>query len=836
MRTRTVAGILLILFLLPGHSPIASEPPGTQPTSAIRSIGIYTCYTGMRPGIISFFKACGYNTYQCWDMGWMHAPSHHGTYYAQMAEDVRRMQQAGFKVDVLLSINLRQRPEGDTEEFRADEFDPADEKLMRERLAFLTATVEKFKMADGFTICAGDPGGHPRAEPAQYTDAVKKIMAIIARKAPGAEINVNPWSIASWDHFPSPFHLPLWEKEVQLTRDLISRPDLLGPRVGIEFPMHNYYRSLALKCYAEAGKKPELFPNAEEVRRLQQRGVKRLWGWPYFLTDECDDGYESGTAGFAQSETRYIKQVIDQARRLGLNGMVANAMEANIFAESLNLYAFARFCKDPQATPERVIDEFAGFLSEPETSAALAAVLRFVENHSTWQAGLPPAHRLPNFDAGSLQSPQDALDLLGKVRPRKESLLPMGKPPGDYVRKLQKRLEVLKRDEKKPEASLPPLFEKARPAWEFQFTDVNPAVMSVMPGESKKTFHDPLTDKDVQWEQDVFCPAFAVFEKKLYCVYRAFGDDDEWRLGLAWSEDGLHFTRSDLPLLYAQPSHEFLKPFRKGNESITYGDAHLLAGDDGTFYLYFNCVHYGYKTDDQQLVEATSRDLRNWKVHGRVFGDEAPNDRAVIPERTAWRFPVATVVTRLEGDRLVAAKIRGKYWMYFNCYATKGPYCLCLATSDNLLDWKVLRDERGRLVNPLPARRGYFDSWYTDPVAAVLRSDGILLIYNGINAEAKSGGDPRLKYYTHYPAQALFDKHDPTRLLKRSESPFKGGDVELEKRPIVFWVAPIYEAWSLVPFHGELLLYWNHTFGRRSVGLWKAPIPESMKTEGTQSE
>jgi predicted GH43/DUF377 family glycosyl hydrolase len=375
----------------------------------------------------------------------------------------------------------------------------------------------------------------------------------------------------------------------------------------------------------------------------------------------------------------------------------------------------------------------------------------------------------------------------------------------------------------------PPLFEKDRPGWEIKFADVSNAVMSVMPGESDKTFHDPLTDKDVKWEQDVFCPTFTVFGKKLYCEYRAFGDDDEWRMGLAWSEDGLHFTRSDKPLLYPKPTDAFLTPFRKGTEGISFGDSHLTADADGNYYLYFNFVHFGNTTNDQQLAVATTRDPRNWTVHGRIFAGEAPNDRAAIPELSPWRLPVATVVTRLEGDRLVAAKIHGKYWMYFNCYATNGPYCLCMATSENLLDWKVHRDAQGVLVNPLPARPGYFDSWYTDPVAAVLRGDGILLIYNGVNAEADKGGDLRRKFYAHYPAQALFDKDTPSRLLKRSESPFKGGDEELEKQPIVFWVAPVYEAWSLVPLNNELLLYWNHTFGRRSVGLWKAPIPAGMK-------
>ena len=43
------------------------------------------------------------------------------------------------------------------------------------------------------------------------------------------------------------------------------------------------------------------------------------------------------------------------------------------------------------------------------------------------------------------------------------------------------------------------------------------------------------------------------------------------------------------------------------------------------------------------------------------------------------------------------------------------------------------------------------------------------------------------------------------------------------------WSAPLYEAWSLVPFKNDLLLYWNNVFGRSSTGLWKAPIPDSTK-------
>jgi len=40
----------------------------------------------------------------------------------------------------------------------------------------------------------------------------------------------------------------------------------------------------------------------------------------------------------------------------------------------------------------------------------------------------------------------------------------------------------------------------------------------------------------------------------------------------------------------------------------------------------------------------------------------------------------------------------------------------------------------------MPLRPGYFDSLYVDTTAAVLRDDGILLIYNGINANPQDAG------------------------------------------------------------------------------------------------
>jgi len=382
-------------------------------------------------------------------------------------------------------------------------------------------------------------------------------------------------------------------------------------------------------------------------------------------------------------------------------------------------------------------------------------------------------------------------------------------------------------------AGSPPasLFPVQRPDWEIPFSKVDDFVLSVMPGESDRTFFDPLLGREVKWEQDVYCPTFTVVDGRLWCVYRAWGEDEQWRLGLAWSEDGRNFSRHPEPPLFAKPSDKFLGELLElPGHSVSYGDSRIFQAEDGTVYLFFNYFSHGV-VNDQELAIATTRDFKTWKVHGRAFAGEAAKDREVVPQSAPRRFPHPAIVTELKGDRLVVKKIRGKYWMYLNVLATKGPYLFTMATSDDMLNWRILRNEEGGLVEPMATRPGYFDSRYIDTTAAVVRDDGILLIYNGINAEASKGGHPQLKPSAHYPAQVLFASDAPHRLLRRSETPFKGGDPALESQPIVFWSAPLYESWSLVPWRGELLLYWNHSFGRRAVGLWKAPIQRNLRTK-----
>jgi len=168
-------------------------------------------------------------------------------------------------------------------------------------------------------------------------------------------------------------------------------------------------------------------------------------------------------------------------------------------------------------------------------------------------------------------------------------------------------------------------------------------------------FQCPVRGKEVRWEeQNVYNPAAVVRDGKVYLLYRADdkSPDLKWgrtcRIGLAHSEDGIHFARHPTPVLY--PDNDEWKPYEweGGCE-----DLHIIEGEDGVYYM--NYTTWSGKGDSMSV--ATSRDLVHWTKHGPAFRKAAPDK--VPGSRTG------VVVSRREGDRLIAAKINGKYWMYY---------------------------------------------------------------------------------------------------------------------------------------------------------------------------
>ncbi|MBL7700258.1 MAG: family 43 glycosylhydrolase [Chitinophagaceae bacterium] len=279
-------------------------------------------------------------------------------------------------------------------------------------------------------------------------------------------------------------------------------------------------------------------------------------------------------------------------------------------------------------------------------------------------------------------------------------------------------------------------------------------------------FKDPILKKHVAWEERyVFNPAAVVRNEKVYLLYRAEDTVQKYagvsRIGLAESTDGIHFTRRAQPVLY--PMNDEFKKFEweGGCE-----DPRIVEDDKGTYYM----TYTAYDGTTARLFVATSKDLTNWKKHGSVFS------KADEKYLNYWSKS-GSIVTRRHGNKLIAEKINGKYWMYW------GESNIYLATSDNLVDWSPIKEtdpskkQYDSLRNyeafkiAFGPRKGKFDSQLVEPgPPAVITDAGIVFIYNSRNSPEH--GDPNLPSGTYSAGQILADKNDPFNIIDRSEETF----------------------------------------------------------------
>ncbi|MBM3493989.1 MAG: hypothetical protein FJX72_06680 [Armatimonadetes bacterium] len=427
---------------------MSPDQPVAHPAHRFSTVGIYVQPpTAEQTHYFDFYKDCGYNYIEYCEAGFARRPDTLDAYYADFSASVAAAQKKGFKVWILLLAGMKQWKGPAASGGGAGTFGVLETEQLNERLTFLRQAVRGLKGADGFQFFAGDPGGDPqgRATIRDCAAFARQVQSIVREEAPKAAFAVNLWAIAEWAGFPSPFTLDFWQKQVVLSKELVAEPGLLGPDCGVIFSMDNYYRSLTLTTYADGGITPELYPQAHDIRRLHDRKVKPVLGWPYFLVDECDDGFITPnnvvTKGQSQAETRYIRAIVDHGLAAGLDGLVTNA--SFVAAEPLNIYVFGRMCRDPKLTPGAALDEYAGLIAEDDSRAALGRVLRFIENNCNWQNSLPKQYRLRDFDVGDLTTAQAAMDLLGTVVPRKRARITLPEPPEQYLPRLRRRLETI---------------------------------------------------------------------------------------------------------------------------------------------------------------------------------------------------------------------------------------------------------------------------------------------------------------------------------------------------------------------------------------------------------
>ena len=321
------------------------------------------------------------------------------------------------------------------------------------------------------------------------------------------------------------------------------------------------------------------------------------------------------------------------------------------------------------------------------------------------------------------------------------------------------------------------------------------SINPIMEPSSDQLFFCPLGKKEVKWEErNVLNPSAIVKDGKVYLIYRAQDNDMTSRLGLAISEDGLHFIKQQAPVLY--PDSDSMQQYEwKGGVE----DPRIVEGENGTYIM----TYTSYDGKTARLCLASSKDLKTWIKHGLVLGEGKYRD--------TWSKSGA-IVSRLMEGRIAATKINGKYWMYF------GDTDLFIATSADLVHWDVLENEESKkMISVLHPRAGYFDSRLVEPGPyALLQENGILLIYNGSNASDYN--DPGLPEFTYSAGQALFDKENPFKLIDRMEGNFIHPDKPYEKTGEVNEVCFVE---GLVLFRNQWLLYYGTADSKIAVAIKK---------------
>ena len=327
----------------------------------------------------------------------------------------------------------------------------------------------------------------------------------------------------------------------------------------------------------------------------------------------------------------------------------------------------------------------------------------------------------------------------------------------------------------------------------------------------QSAFDDPVLRAPAHWEAlNTFNPAAIVREGKVYVLYRAEDDSGTMqigmhtsRLGLAESADGIHFTRRGDPVFYPAEDDQKAREWPGGVE-----DPRIVEREDGTYVL----TYTQWNRQTYSVGIASSKDLEHWTKHGPAFFVAAGGKYAAL------KYKSAGIVTTFDAKkgRLIAAKIKGKYWMYW------GEGAIHLARSDDLIAWTPVEDAKGNPVELLKPRSGHFDSTFpeTGP-PPVLTEKGIVVLYNGKNAE--TGGDPKLGPNAYAAGEALFDAKDPAHKIGQTNDPVLKPELPYEKTGQ--YAAGTTFAEGLVAFHNKWFLYYG--CADSLVAVARAPVPLS---------
>lgn len=328
-------------------------------------------------------------------------------------------------------------------------------------------------------------------------------------------------------------------------------------------------------------------------------------------------------------------------------------------------------------------------------------------------------------------------------------------------------------------------------------------------------FDCPMQDKKIGWEEsDVFNPAATVKNGKIYVLYRAEDNSATGigkrtsRIGLAESEDGIHMKRRKTPVMYPDKDNMKEYEWEGGCE-----DPRVTMTEDGLYVM----AYTSWNRKVARLCIATSHDLVKWEKHGPAFA-KAYNGRF-----KDIFCKSGSMVTTIKDGKQVLTKIDGKYFMYW------GEHAVYAATSDDLVNWTPILDEKNELATVIKPRPQYFDSALTEcGPPAILTDKSIVLLYNGKNQTNDSKRDKRFTAGAYCAGQILTDPKEPMKVLQRLDVPFFRPMASFEKSGQYVDGTVFIE--GLVFFKNKWYLYYGCADSQVSVAIYDP----AKKTPGDQ--
>lgn len=249
-----------------------------------------------------------------------------------------------------------------------------------------------------------------------------------------------------------------------------------------------------------------------------------------------------------------------------------------------------------------------------------------------------------------------------------------------------------------------------------------------------------LSSSELPWENlSVFNPAAVVSNGKVLLIYRAMGKQDQIsRLGLATSDDGIHFTRKKHPIYYGG-EHE--------NESLGVEDPRIVKIEN-TFYLVYTTVSED-KTAivnpnwKEQIAKkayislSTTKDFVHYKDYDVIFPDFSGKNASLFPK-----------------------KVNNEYWLLFR----QDDGMTFFANSPRLDYWP-------ETYPVFEKRPGYWDCKRIGIGAPPIETKkGWLLFYHGVDNK------------DIYRLGIIFlDSNDPREVIYRSKEPIFEPETQYEK-------------------------------------------------------